>query len=170
MEYVLGIDLGTSYFKLGVFDKTGTLCGLGRVAVEKDTGDGTLCELPTERFWELLKTGLTRACKQAKVEPVNIKALSYSSQVNTFLLLDENDKPITPLVLWPDMESTAKSLDDLVNQLYGKEKPNQIVATGGGAKSDLWLQIKSDLIGAKLIKADCEEPACKGAAMLAANW
>ena len=67
------------------------------------------------------------------------------------------------------MESTAKSLDELVNQLCRQEGPKKVVATGGGAKSNLWLQIKSDLIGAKLITADCEEPACKGAAMLAAT-
>ena len=36
MEYILGIDLGTSYFKLGLFDKDGNLRGLGRVAVEKN--------------------------------------------------------------------------------------------------------------------------------------
>ena len=58
MELVLGIDLGTSYFKLGLFDSDGNLCGLGRVAVEKDTGNGSLCELPTERFWKLLQMGL----------------------------------------------------------------------------------------------------------------
>ena len=51
MELVLGIDLGTSYFKHGVFDRSGELRGLTRVAVETNNGDGLLCELPTQRFW-----------------------------------------------------------------------------------------------------------------------
>ncbi len=51
MELVLGIDLGTSYFKFGVFDRSGELRGLTRIAVETNNGDGLLCELPTQRFW-----------------------------------------------------------------------------------------------------------------------
>ena len=65
------------------------------------------------------------------------------------------------------MESTAESLAELVNQLCREERPKKIAAAGGGAKSNLWLQIKSDLIGAEFITTDCNELACKGAAMLA---
>lgn len=102
MQYVLGIDLGTSYFKLGLFDKDGNLGGLARIAVEKDTGDGSLCELPTERFWKLLREGLNQACQQANAKPIDVKAVGYSSQAGSFVLLDESDQPLTPLVLWPD--------------------------------------------------------------------
>ena len=66
------------------------------------------------------------------------------------------------------MESTAKSLAELVEQLCREKKPKNIVATGGGAKSTLWLQIKADMLGVKFITTNCEEPACKGAATLAA--
>lgn len=65
------------------------------------------------------------------------------------------------------MESTAKSLAELINQLCDKENLKKIVATGGGAKSDLWLKIKSNLTGVEFITTNCDEPACKGAAVLA---
>ena len=60
MELVLGIDLGTSFFKLGLFDRNGKLRGLGRVAVKTDNIDGARCELPAERFWLTLKKGLNQ--------------------------------------------------------------------------------------------------------------
>ena len=119
MDLVLGIDLGTSYFKLGLFDRAGALCGLGRVAVEKDCGDGSLCELPVERFWKLLKKGLADACKQANAQPGDIKAVAYSSQANSFLLLDEKDKPLTPLILWPDIR--AERIYPEFDQLWQRE-------------------------------------------------
>ena len=45
MELVCGIDLGTSYFKVGLFDRAGRLIGLGRVPVEISKVDTSLHEL-----------------------------------------------------------------------------------------------------------------------------
>jgi len=65
-------------------------------------------------------------------------------------------------------ESVALDLAKLVDSLCLNNRPNQIVATGGGAQSDLWLKIKADLLGTKFITTNYQEPACAGAAMLAA--
>ena len=115
MELFLGIDLGTSYFKAGLFDTNGILRGLGRKFVEKDTGDGVKCELPVDCFWSLLHQCLAEAYKQAKAKPKDIRAVSYSSQASSFLLLDNNDKPLTSLILWPD--SRVKEMDSAVRSI-----------------------------------------------------
>jgi len=128
MKFVLGIDLGTSYFKLGLFNKDGNLCGLGRAAVDSDAGDSSLCELPTERFWELLKNALTDACRQADAQTNDIQALAYSSQANSFLLLDRDDKPLTPLILWPD--SRAKTIQPAIQELWQRSDFLQTVGFG----------------------------------------
>ena len=39
---------------------------------------------------------------------------------------------------------------------------------GGGARSDLWLQIKADVIGVPLVRMEEEETSTLGAALLAA--
>ncbi len=102
MRFYLGIDLGTSYFKAGIFDKQGNLVGLGRSYVDKRMNDRTICELPLVIFWSTLCDCVSQAIKKANIAPKEIVSLSYSSQANSFVLLDENDKPLTPLILWPD--------------------------------------------------------------------
>lgn len=102
MDLVLGIDLGTSYFKLGLFDRGGNLRGLGRTAVQVETGDGSRAELPVDRFRDCLKQGLAEALAAADAVPGDVVAVSYSSQANTFVLLDAADRPLTPLILWND--------------------------------------------------------------------
>lgn len=102
MALLLGIDFGTSYFKVGLFEETGHLRGLGRVAVEKDSPQPGWCELPVERFWQLLRAGLAETLAQANATPREIVGVSYSSQANTFVLLDRSDEPISPLVIWCD--------------------------------------------------------------------
>ncbi|OJU27871.1 MAG: hypothetical protein BGN92_14825 [Sphingobacteriales bacterium 41-5] len=66
------------------------------------------------------------------------------------------------------MESTAKSLGGLFNELQIRE-PVRIVSTGGGAKSQLWRKIKNDITGYDLSTPLYPEAACLGAAMIAAT-
>ena len=105
MSLLLGIDLGTSYFKVGLFDGRGTLRGLGRVAVEMDTPRARWSELPVPRFWALLRRGLSDALNEAGAQANDIAALSYSSQANTFVLLDARDQPLSPLISWTDLRA-----------------------------------------------------------------
>ncbi len=101
MRLLLGIDFGTSYFKVGLFDAAGRLQGLGRVAVQAE-GTAGRAELPVPRFWALLRTALGSALSDARANLADIAALAYSSQANSFVLLDAADAPLTPLVLWTD--------------------------------------------------------------------
>jgi len=94
--------LGTSYFKSGIFDENGNLKGLGHQLVKKEIGDGSICELPVSVFWNTLHVCVREAVQKAGIMPGEIKSVSYSSQANSFILLDDNDEPLTPLILWPD--------------------------------------------------------------------
>lgn len=110
MSYFLGIDLGTSYFKAGVFDEDGNLLGMGRRFVEKNSPNGDTCELLVAVFWNTLRFCVDEAINESGILPGNISAISYSSQANSFILLDKNDKPLTPFILWPDIRSDGSSV------------------------------------------------------------
>lgn len=105
MDYILGVDLGTSYFKLGLFNRNGDLAGLGRVATPVDIGDGTRREMRIDRFWTILQQGLQQACKMANTTPDRIQAVAYAAQANSFVLLDKSMDPLTPVILWSDDRS-----------------------------------------------------------------
>ena len=120
MKFFLGIDLGTSYFKTGIFDVDGSLKGLGRQPVKKETGDGSVCELPAAVFWQTLNDCVGEAVKKAGIIPEEIEAVSYSSQANSFILLDEKDEPLTPLILWTD--SRAKEMDFSFSNFFDDEE------------------------------------------------
>jgi sugar (pentulose or hexulose) kinase len=108
MSFFLGIDLGTSYFKAGIFDKNGQLKGLGRKYVEKNNDD-LFCELPVSVFRKTLFECVGEAIEHAGISPDEINAASYSSQANSFILLDHKDRPLTNLILWPDKR--AKNME-----------------------------------------------------------
>ena len=61
--------------------------------------------MPVQRFWATLRQGLDQALEAANAAPGDIAAVSYSSQANTFLLLDSADEPLTPLIFWTDLRA-----------------------------------------------------------------
>lgn len=130
MSFFLGIDLGTSYFKAGIFDEQGKLKGLGRCAVVKETGDSDRCELPVSVFWQTLHGCIYEAIQKSGISAKQIKALSYSSQANSFILLDRSMKPLSPIVLWPDQR--IKVMPDTLQTFI--EKPDFLKRTGLGIR------------------------------------
>lgn len=102
MDLFLGIDLGTSYFKAGLFDKNGRLIGLARTGVPKNTPSRGICELQVDDFWRCLRHTIADALNDAKAVSTDIVAMSYASQANSFVLMDRNYGLLTPLILWPD--------------------------------------------------------------------
>lgn len=133
MALLLGIDLGTSYFKVGLFGADGALRGLGRVAVTTRAPAPGRSELPMEAFWSLLRQGLAEALAQAAARPDDITGISYSSQANTFVLLDDRDQPLTPLVIWTDRR--AHPLEPGVGE-FGRSDRFRTTAGFGGLAAE----------------------------------
>lgn len=102
MRLFLGIDLGTSYFKVGVFDANGKARGLARLAVEFSAPAPGQAELPVELFWQVLRNGVAAALEKAGANATQIAGISYSSQANSFVLLGRDDQPLTHLIIWTD--------------------------------------------------------------------
>lgn len=105
MALLLGIDLGTSYFKVGLFDASGALRGLGRVAVASVSPAPGRIELAAEIFWQRLRQALALALADANATAAEIVGVSYSSQANTFVLLDDSGRELTPMVFWNDQRA-----------------------------------------------------------------
>ncbi|WP_018628683.1 FGGY-family carbohydrate kinase [Niabella aurantiaca] len=102
----LGIDMGTSYFKAGLFNGDGRLVGSGRVMVPR-RGSGMQAELEIAAFWKSLRQCVFGAFEEANAEHSALTAMAYSSQANTFLLMDGGGQPLTPLILWTDERAPA---------------------------------------------------------------
>jgi sugar (pentulose or hexulose) kinase len=67
------------------------------------------------------------------------------------------------------LERVSAAHRELVRKVTsGGSAPTRIVATGGGARSPLWLQISADLLAVPIVTPACAERACLGAAMFAA--
>jgi xylulokinase len=65
------------------------------------------------------------------------------------------------------MEAVAVALREQIAALCDGATPGEIPCAGGAARSELWLQIKADVLSAATAATTCPEPTSLGAAMLA---
>lgn len=95
MTDTLGIDLGTTAIKIGRFDPDGRVVRI----VARAYHDPSEHDVPPERIWQAL-TDATSELIGATHERGPIVGIGLASQTNSFLLLNEQSEPLTPVHLW----------------------------------------------------------------------
>jgi xylulokinase len=65
------------------------------------------------------------------------------------------------------LEAVAVALREQVRAVCRETDPTEVRSAGGAARSDLWLQIKADMLGVPFRATLCPEPTSLGAAILA---
>ena len=123
MSKILVLDLGTTYFKVCLFDETGQLVGLQRVATPVEHPADGRAELPVSTFQQ----SLVRATSELALEAGglhDVAAVSFASQTNSFVLLDQHGEPLTPILLWTDQRALGldNPLQDLATSTEFHEK------------------------------------------------
>lgn len=104
---VLGLDLGTTNYKACIYNAEGTLLGEGNVPTLYITDDTGRVELPVDHALDLMSGAMAGAAQSAGVSLTQVQGIAYSTQANTFLLLDDNFCPLTPFIVWTDHRATT---------------------------------------------------------------
>jgi xylulokinase len=119
MEYVVGIDLGTSSVKVLLVDQNGKV----KHSVSKDypliQRQPGYSEQDPEEWVQKTILALKQLVEESNVHPDDIEAISYSGQMHGLVLLDEHGNVIRNAILWNDTRTTpqCKKIDQ---QLGGK--------------------------------------------------
>jgi xylulokinase len=108
---LLTFDLGTTLYKVAVFDETGRMLAVRRVSPR--------VLHPRPPWWEMdprtVHQPLIDAAGELRQELGgfdDVAAVSFATQANSFVLLDERNEPLTPIILWPD-ERAREIADEL---------------------------------------------------------
>ena len=101
-DALLVFDFGTSYFKAGVIDAAGRIVALHRTPSPISTDAGR-SEIAPDAVLESIRA----ACAALQPHLSSVAAISFASQANTFTLLDADDRPQMPLIVWNDPRGDA---------------------------------------------------------------
>lgn len=105
MPHVLAFDLGTTHFKAAVFDDAGRTMATASVPTPITRPRPGWVEIHPPAFKEAL-IGLTQDMRDKVPGSLEgVAGISFASQANSFLLLDQRDHPLTPIIVWSDQRA-----------------------------------------------------------------
>jgi len=102
MDTILSIDLGTTYFKAALFDREMKLLGLARRPTPVLYPQEGWREITPEDFKKTINDLMVELRETCPDGWRSMAAITFSTQTNSFLLLDSQDRPLTPIILWND--------------------------------------------------------------------
>jgi xylulokinase len=135
-RYVIGMDCSTTATKAVVWDMEGNAVAEGRATFPLSSPEPGWGEQNAEDWWRSTRDALRQAA--GGVDANQIGAIGITIQRETFVCLDEHNRPVRPAILWLDSRAgkqVAKYGSDKVHELTGKP-PNP---TPGFYKM-LWLR------------------------------
>jgi xylulokinase len=124
---ILTIDMGTTFYKFALFDRAGKLLETCRLAPPTTVPEPGRMELPADAFTRSIRRGIAEL--QNHFDDLNgVEAVSFSTQTNSFLLLDDDNHALTPIILWPDRRAKDDALD--VDFIRRVDRPDFSAITG----------------------------------------
>lgn len=117
MRKILVIDLGTTYSKISLFDGDGRLCDTCRIEPLFVTTPAGIMELAAGSFGETIARGIAELRDRNGGTLDDVAAVTFATQTNSLVLLDSENRSLTPLILWPDRR--AEYLDAEVRAKCG---------------------------------------------------
>ena len=147
MKYILTADIGTTALKTALYSQNGDFvagCSREYAFVTPEPGQA---ELAAEVYTETLAAGISSLLSDTGIDPSDIEVIGFSTQGETMLLLDDENRPLRRAVLWCDTRATAEAAE--IAEHFGQKEIRE--HTGQVGADPIWP-------GAKLLWIRKHEP------------
>lgn len=136
-DFFLGLDLGTTGVKVGLFDEDGATAAFARREMPLEAPAPGRAEFDAEEYAAAAFSCVREALSTAGVAGEAVKGLGFSSQAETFVLTDEPGRPLRRALSWLDVraEAEARELTEISRRAGGEK----VDALCSGPKI-LWLR------------------------------
>ena len=98
MDLLVGVDIGTTQLKVGVFDANGVPRACAARPCAPEYGANGSVSVHPDVWWGAFSDAFA-ACLEA-LDPSAIRAIGVGSQAQTYVLLDAAGRPLGPAVSW----------------------------------------------------------------------
>ena len=151
MNYLLGVDLGTSGTKTVLFDMNGQAVASATVEYPLYQPHNGWAEQEADDWWKAAQATIRTVLEQSGVDAENVKGLGISGQMHGLVLTDEEGNALRKAIIWCDGRTQAEC--DEITAAVGAERLIQIAAnpalTGFTAGKVLWVRKNEPEIWAK---------------------
>lgn len=140
MQYLLGIDVGTSQIKVALFDTDGNVVTSASPAYSVHQPKNGWAEQEAADWWKAAIEGIRSVV--SAVDAADIAAVGLGGQMHGLVLLDAAGEPLRRSIIWCD-QRTARECEE-ITELVGAQRLLEITAnpalTGFTASKIRWVQ------------------------------
>lgn len=104
---IIGLDVGTTNTKAILFDDTGKTWASAKAGYSLDQPKPGYAEQNPQAVLAAVKQTIQTVSHQAQAAGWPIEALAISTAMHSVMLLDQDKKPLTPVITWADNRSAA---------------------------------------------------------------
>ncbi|MDE2125824.1 MAG: xylulokinase [Armatimonadetes bacterium] len=142
MDYLLGIDLGTSGVKALLIRPDGSAVASASSAYQLYSPQPLWSEQEPEDWWDGVCHAVGGVIAQAGIQAREIRAIGLSGQMHGSVFLDEHGNPLRRALLWNDQRTQAEC--DWITETVGHQRVvewlSNPVLTGFTAPKAIWLR------------------------------
>ncbi len=109
MDLLLGLDVGTTSVKAGLFDASGTCLAAAGEEYRLQHPAPDRAEIDADVYWTASRAAVRRAVAAAGAGPDDVAALAVSSQGETIVPVDGAGRPLAPAIVWLDNRALAEA-------------------------------------------------------------
>ena len=121
MEYMIGVDLGTTSTKAVLFDDRNQVVASANKGYQLYRDIPDMAEEDLNEIFEALIDALSDVVRQANLSEGNkISAVSFSSAMHSLIAFDKNWQPLTRVITWADTRA-VKYTEELKRTGLGQE-------------------------------------------------
>ena len=142
MEYLIGIDLGTSGTKTVLFDKTGSVVASALVEYPMYQERNGWAEQDPADWWHAAAETIHSVLAMSKINPTDVKGIGISGQMHGLVMLDKDGKVLRRSIIWCDQRTAAECEE--ITEKVGAKRLIEITANpalpGFTASKILWVR------------------------------
>lgn len=142
MNYLIGIDVGTSAVKTVLFDENGSVTASAAREYPLYQPQNGWAEQNPEDWRDAVLAAVSAVVRESGVNPDEVKGIGLSGQMHGLVMLDEQGEVIRPSIIWCD-QRTGAEVEDML-QIMPRERWIEITAnpplTGWTAAKILWVR------------------------------
>ncbi len=144
MQYLLGIDIGTSGTKALLINasRDGEVVASCTKTYPLYTPKPLWAEQEPEDWWQATIAAIRQIIEESGVEPKQIRGIGLSGQMHGSVFLDGANQVLRPAILWCDQRTQAEC--DWIMDRVGRERTVELISnpvlTGFTAGKIIWLR------------------------------
>lgn len=109
MNYMIGVDIGTTSTKSVIYDLKGQVIAHADQGYQLYQDRPDMAEEDPEDIFDAVVDVLGQVIRKSKAKPEEIKGISFSSAMHSLILMGEDDKPLTRAITWADNRAAKYS-------------------------------------------------------------